>query len=61
MKLSKVLETHYSSQVRNLKGEVDVLKFSGKADANLLAKMSPTIMWESEFDQYLTPTIRYEM
>ena len=33
-------------------------RFTGKADASLLAKMPPTIIWESEFDQYLTPTTR---
>ena len=36
------------------------VRFTGKADASLLAKMPPTIIWESEFDQYLTPTTRYK-
>ena len=35
------------------------VRFTGKADASLLSKMPPTIIWESEFDQYLTPTTRY--
>jgi len=37
----------------------DPLLFPGKADASLLARMPPTIIWESEFDQYLTPTTRF--
>ena len=37
----------------------DPLLFPAKADAGLLAKMPPTIIWESEFDSFLTPATRW--
>ena len=40
-------------------GKLRFYNVSGKADASLLARMPPTIIWESEFDQYLTPTTRF--
>ena len=38
--------------------EADPLLFPAKASAELLAKMPPTIIWEAEFDQFLTPASR---
>ena len=34
------------------------LLFPGKASEELLSKMPPTIIWEAEFDFYLTPATR---
>ena len=39
----------------------DPLLFPGKASSELLASMPPTIIWESEFDFYLTPATRYSL
>ena len=36
----------------------DPLLFPGKASPELLAKMPPTIVWEDEFDMYITPATR---
>ena len=36
----------------------DPLLFPGKASPDLLAKMPPTIVWEDEFDMYITPATR---
>jgi acetyl esterase/lipase len=36
----------------------DPLLFPAKASAELLAKMPPTIVWEAEFDMFLTPASR---
>ena len=36
----------------------DPLLFPGKASPELLAKMPPTIVWEDEFDMYITPASR---
>jgi len=33
--------------------------FPGKANARLLAQMPPTIIWEAEFDIYITPATRF--
>jgi len=33
--------------------------FPGKADDHLLAQMPPTIIWEAEFDMYITPATRF--
>merc|ERR1711970_1142420 len=37
----------------------DPLLFPGKASPELLAKMPPTIVWEDEFDMYITPATRF--
>merc|ERR1712038_1979302 len=37
----------------------DPLLFPGKASPELLAKMPPTIVWEDEFDMYITPASRF--
>jgi len=37
----------------------DPLLFPGKASAELLAKMPPTLVWEDEFDMYITPATRF--
>jgi len=37
----------------------DVLLFPGKADDETLSKMPPTIVWESEFDFYITEATRF--
>merc|ERR1711981_932410 len=37
----------------------DPLLFPGKASPDLLAKMPPTIVWEDEFDMYITPATRF--
>ena len=39
----------------------DPLLFPGKASEELLAKMPPTIIWEEEFDMYITPATRYTL
>lgn len=39
----------------------DPLLFPGKASSELLASMPATIIWESEFDFYLTPATRYSL
>ena len=36
----------------------DALLYPGKADDETLAKMPPTIIWESEFDIYITEATR---
>ena len=36
----------------------DPLLFPGKASPELFAKMPPTIVWEDEFDMYITPATR---
>merc|ERR1712172_225811 len=35
------------------------LLFPGKASPELMAKMPPTIVWEDEFDMYITPATRF--
>jgi len=37
----------------------DAILYPGKADEALLTKMPPTIVWESEFDFYLTEATRF--
>lgn len=37
----------------------DAILFPGKADDETLAKMPPTIIWESEFDLYITEATRF--
>jgi len=37
----------------------DPLLFPGKASPELFAKMPPTIVWEDEFDMYITPATRF--
>jgi len=37
----------------------DALLYPGKADDETLAKMPPTIIWESEFDIYITEATRF--
>jgi len=37
----------------------DAILYPGKADESLLAKMPPTIVWESEFDFYITEATRF--
>jgi len=37
----------------------DPLLFPGKASPELLAKMPPTLVWEDEFDMYITPATRF--
>ena len=37
----------------------DPLMFPAKASMELLAKMPPTVVWESEFDLFITPTTRW--
>jgi len=37
----------------------DPLLFPGKASPELMAKMPPTIVWEDEFDMYITPATRF--
>merc|ERR1719239_1242275 len=37
----------------------DPLLFPGKASPELIAKMPPTIVWEDEFDMYITPATRF--
>ena len=36
----------------------DPLLFPGKASPELFAKMPPSIVWEDEFDMYITPATR---
>ena len=36
----------------------DPMLFPGKASDSLLAAMPPTIVWEEEFDMYITPATR---
>ena len=36
----------------------DALLFPGKADEETLSKMPPTIVWEAEFDIYITEATR---
>ena len=36
----------------------DALLFPGKADEETLSKMPPTIVWEAEFDMYITEATR---
>ena len=38
----------------------DALLYPGKADDETLRKMPPTIMWEDEFDMYITEATRKE-
>merc|ERR550519_2686186 len=37
----------------------DPLLFPGKASPELLAKMPPALVWEDEFDMYITPATRF--
>merc|ERR1711936_1506440 len=37
----------------------DPLLFPGKASPELFAKMPPSIVWEDEFDMYITPATRF--
>merc|ERR1711971_363222 len=37
----------------------DPLLFPGKASPELFSKMPPTIVWEDEFDMYITPATRF--
>ena len=39
----------------------DPMLFPGKASEQLLSKMPPTVMWESEFDFYITPATRWNL
>jgi len=41
------------------RAKADPLLFPGKANDELLAKMPPTIVWESEFDMFVTPACRF--
>ena len=36
----------------------DPLLFPGKASPELMAKMPPSLVWEDEFDMYITPATR---
>merc|ERR1711962_17794 len=57
--MQKIWETIGGEEFEAKRSARDPILFPGKADASLLAKMPPTIIWESEFDQYLTPTTRF--
>jgi len=57
--MQKIWQTIGGPDFENKRSTGDPLLFPGKADASLLSKMPPTIVWESEFDQYLTPTTRF--
>merc|ERR1712233_96013 len=37
----------------------DPLLFPGKAGPELIAKMPPSLLWEAEFDMYITPATRF--
>jgi len=37
----------------------DPLLFPGKASPELMAKMPPSLVWEDEFDMYITPATRF--
>ena len=53
-KVWECLATNLDEQRKNS----DPLLFPAKADDDLLAKMPPTIIWEVEFDVYITETTR---
>lgn len=57
--MQKIWETIGGREFEAKRSARDPILFPGKADASLLSKMPPTIIWESEFDQYLTPTTRF--
>ena len=50
---SSVTTSHQFEEMRK-----DALLFPGKADEETLSKMPPTIVWEAEFDMYITEAKR---
>ena len=55
--LYHLADTCYVVKMESLKD--DAILYPGKADEALLTKMPPTIVWESEFDFYITEATRF--
>ena len=57
MIVNNVLKDAHVVQKDSLKDEA--MLYPGKADERLLKKMPPTIVWEAEFDYYITEATRF--
>jgi acetyl esterase/lipase len=58
LSMQKIWQCIGGPDLESKRTDSDPILFPAKSSAELLAKMPPTIVWEAEFDMYITPATR---